>query len=175
MSLLRDTQSGRLSRLCNCSSGCAQGEDLCNCDFSLAYGGKILLNNATLWLKKGRRYGLCGPNGAGKSTLMKAIANGQLEGFPPRDVLRTVYVEHEIDAEKADLTCADYALADPMVMEVKGNTREQVLKVLAEVGFDKTRQESPVTSLSGGWKMKLALARAMLTESDIFLLDGERS
>lgn len=43
-----------------------EGEDLCNCEFSLAYGAKILLNNAHLRLKRGRRYGLCGPNGAGK-------------------------------------------------------------------------------------------------------------
>ncbi|KAF0707962.1 hypothetical protein As57867_006471, partial [Aphanomyces stellatus] len=56
-----------------------EGEDLCDCEFSLAYGGMILLNNARLNLKKGHRYGLCGPNGAGKSTLMRAIANGQLE------------------------------------------------------------------------------------------------
>ncbi len=40
--------------------------DLCDCEFSLAYGAKILLNNTRLRLKKGRRYGLCGPNGAGK-------------------------------------------------------------------------------------------------------------
>jgi len=70
----------------------ADTPDLCNCEFTLAYGGKILLKNARLWLKQGRRYGLCGPNGAGKSTLMRAIANGQLDGFPPKDVLRTVYV-----------------------------------------------------------------------------------
>lgn len=38
------------------------------------------------------------PNGAGKSTLMRAIANGQLDGFPPKSELRTVYVEHDIDA-----------------------------------------------------------------------------
>jgi ABC-type multidrug transport system fused ATPase/permease subunit len=50
-----------------------EGEDLCNCEFSLAYGGKILLNNARLHLKRGQRYGLCGPNGAGKSTLMRAM------------------------------------------------------------------------------------------------------
>lgn len=135
-----------------------EGEDLCNCEFSLAYGGKILLNNARLHLKRGQRYGLCGPNGAGKSTLMRAIgelfkgrgwgapprcaqcccsvnlnakacrmracstvaqctrqpvqhlltlplarhvspaANGQLDGFPPKSELRTVYVEHDIDA-----------------------------------------------------------------------------
>ena len=44
-----------------------EGEDLCNCQFSLAYGAKILLNTATLRLKRGHRYGLCGRNGSGKS------------------------------------------------------------------------------------------------------------
>jgi elongation factor 3 len=58
-----------------------EGVDLCNCEFSLAYGGMILLNNARLRLKRGHRYGLCGPNGAGKSTLMRAIANG-VGGLP---------------------------------------------------------------------------------------------
>lgn len=53
-----------------------EGEDLCNCEFSLAYGAKILLNTATLRLKRGHRYGLCGRNGTGKSTLMLAINNG---------------------------------------------------------------------------------------------------
>ena len=43
-----------------------EGEDLCNCTFSLAYGAKILLNTATLRLKRGHRYGLCGRNGTGK-------------------------------------------------------------------------------------------------------------
>lgn len=51
--------------------------DLCKCEFSLAYGGKILLNSARLHMKKGRKYGLIGPNGCGKSTLMKAISNGR--------------------------------------------------------------------------------------------------
>jgi hypothetical protein len=73
-----------------------EGEELCNCEFSLAYGAKILLNNATMRLIRGNRYGLCGPNGVGKSTLMRAIANGQVDGFPPADELRTVYVEHDI-------------------------------------------------------------------------------
>ena len=66
-----------------------EGEELCNCEFSLAYGGMILLNNTKLRLHRGQRYGLCGPNGVGKTTLMRAIANGQLEGFPPGDVLNT--------------------------------------------------------------------------------------
>lgn len=51
-----------------------EGEDLCNCTFSLAYGAKILLNTATLRLKRGHRYGLCGRNGSGKSTLMVRLS-----------------------------------------------------------------------------------------------------
>lgn len=57
------------------------GIEIVNSDFSLAYGGRMLLNKTNLRLLKGHRYGLCGRNGAGKSTLMRAIANGQLEGF----------------------------------------------------------------------------------------------
>lgn len=45
---------------------------------------------------RGRRYGLCGDNGVGKSTLLRAISRGQLEGFPPPEQLKTVYVEHDI-------------------------------------------------------------------------------
>jgi len=145
-----------------------EGEDLCNCEFSLAYGGKILLNSARLHLKRGRRYGLCGPNGVGKSTLMRAISNGQLEGFPPADVLRTVYVEHDIQADAADYSVVDYVLNDAMM---KGTERSEIVKTLGSVGFTAEMQAAPITSLSGGWKMKLALARAMLLKADILLLD----
>lgn len=147
-----------------------EGEDLCDCEFSLAYGGKILLNNARLNLKRGQRYGLCGPNGAGKSTLMRAIANGQLDGFPPKTELRTVYVEHDIDASEAEIPVVDFVIGDPMVREITPS-RERVMDVLESVGFDAERQNMPVASLSGGWKMKLALARAMLMNADILLLD----
>jgi elongation factor 3 len=144
-----------------------EGEDLCNCEFSLAYGGKILLNNATLWLKRGRRYGLCGPNGAGKSTLMKAIANGQLDGFPSPDVLKTVYVEHDIDGCEAEQSVVDFVTSDAKIVVDK----EEIVATLSSVGFTEYMQNSSVHSLSGGWKMKLALARAMLMHADIFLLD----
>jgi elongation factor 3 len=88
-----------------------EGEDLCNCEFSLAYGAKILLNRTALRLKRGRRYGLCGANGCGKSTLMRAIANEQVEGFPPRSELKTVDVEHDIDGSEADTPLVDFILA----------------------------------------------------------------
>ncbi|KAF9109302.1 translational elongation factor EF-1 alpha, partial [Mortierella sp. 14UC] len=66
-----------------------EGELLCDCEFSLAYGGMILLNKTRLNLRRGQRYSLCGRNGVGKSTLMRAIASGQLEGFPSPDELKT--------------------------------------------------------------------------------------
>lgn len=62
-----------------------EGIEIVNTDFSLAYGSRMLLNKTNLRLLKGHRYGLCGRNGAGKSTLMRAIANGQLDGFPDKD------------------------------------------------------------------------------------------
>ncbi|OQR89130.1 elongation factor 3 [Achlya hypogyna] len=145
-----------------------EGEDLCDCEFSLAYGGMILLNNARMNLKKGHRYGLCGPNGCGKSTLMRAIANGQLEGFPSKDELKTVYVEHNLQAEEAELSVVDFVLNDP---DFKDMPRKEVQDTLSSVGFTDAMQAQAVGSLSGGWKMKLELARAMLQKADILLLD----
>lgn len=148
---------------------CDEGKpDLCNCEFSLAYGGMILLNNARLRLKRGHRYGLCGPNGCGKSTLMRAIANGQLEGFPTKDELKTVFVEHNLQAEEAELPVIDFIFCDA---ELKDLERTKVAETLASVGFTDEMQAMPVGALSGGWKMKLELARAMLMNADILLLD----
>ncbi|GAC98197.1 hypothetical protein PHSY_005786 [Pseudozyma hubeiensis SY62] len=144
-----------------------EGEDLCNCQFSLAYGAKILLNTATLRLKRGHRYGLCGRNGSGKSTLMRAITNGQVEGFPSPEEVRTWYVEHDLDGSEGLMTVLDYIVAD----ERLSMTRDEAIKTLHEVGFDEARQNSPIAGLSGGWKMKVALARAILFKADILLLD----
>ncbi len=46
---------------------------------------------------------------------MRAIANGQLDGFPPKDELRTVYVEHDIDASEAETPVVEYVYADPLL------------------------------------------------------------
>lgn len=144
-----------------------EGEDLCNCEFSLAYGAKILLNKTQFRLKRNRRYGLCGPNGAGKSTLMRAIANGQVEGFPTQEECKTVYVEHDIDGTHADTTVVQFVIEDGEV----GLTEEVVTAKLREFNFSDEMIKMPIQSLSGGWKMKLALARAVLKNADILLLD----
>jgi elongation factor 3 len=70
--------------------------------FSLAYGTLTLLRDAKMHLKRNRFYGLLGPNQCGKTTLMRAIANEQLEGFPKRDELKSVFVEHEIEDEEGE-------------------------------------------------------------------------
>lgn len=144
-----------------------EGEDLCNCQFSLAYGAKILLNTATLRLKRGHRYGLCGRNGSGKSTLMRAITNGQVEGFPSPDEVRTFYVEHDIDGSDESTTVLEWVASDTRIQA----NRDEVIEALGTVGFNAERQDTSIGSLSGGWKMKLALARAMLFKADILLLD----
>ena len=147
------------------------GEDLCNCDFTLAYGTKILLHNTKLRLKRGGKYGLLGGNDSGKTTLMRAIANGSVEGFPDPAEVKTVFVEADIVGELSHLSCIDYILADE---NLQGMEREHTLKVMASVGFTadgKAKPTHPVSSLSGGWRMKLAMARAMLQNADILLLD----
>ena len=144
--------------------------EIVDAEFSLAYGGMLLLSHTNLRLLKGHRYGLCGRNGAGKSTLMRSIAEGKLEGFPPQDVLKSCFVEHN-QGEDADITILDYVSKDPNIAK---EGRERISKVLGEVGFTagpEGRQSHKVGSLSGGWKMKLALARAMLMRADVFLLD----
>merc|ERR1719161_125827 len=80
-----------------------EGVDLYHGSFSLAYGTLTLLRDTKLRLKKEMVYGLLGPNNCGKTTLMRAIANEQVEGFPKRDELRTVFVEHEIEEREVGL------------------------------------------------------------------------
>ena len=144
--------------------------EIVNATFSLGYGGMLLLSHTNLRLLKGHRYGLCGRNGAGKSTLMRSISEGKLEGFPPQDEVRTCFVEHN-QGEDADLSILEFVSKDP---KLASEGLERISEVLEEVGFTSGpngRQSQKVGSLSGGWKMKLALARAMLMRADVLLLD----
>lgn len=147
-----------------------EGEDLCNCTFSLAYGAKILLNQTHLRLKRGQRYGLCGPNGSGKSTLMRAINNEQVEGFPKQSEVKTVFVEHDLDAADTEMTTIDWTMKKLTEAGVQV-TGPDVEKQLVDFGFTEQMVKGEITALSGGWKMKLALCRAVFEAPDILLLD----
>lgn len=145
--------------------------EIVNANFSLGYGGMLLLSHTNLRLLKGHRYGLVGRNGAGKTTLMRSIAEGKLEGFPPPDQVRTCFVEHSRSEEHADLTVLEFVAKDPVIAR---EGIDRISAVLEELGFTagpNGRQSRKTGSLSGGWQMKLALARAMLMRADVLLLD----
>merc|ERR1719506_960167 len=168
------------------------GVDLYKGGFSLAYGTLTLLRDTKMHLKRDRFYGLLGPNQCGKTTLMRAIANEQLEGFPKRDELKSVFVEHEIEEEEVGVqddgfpifsvdkpgwwwvmhTCNDiYQVETPV-------TEEQVKDLMKSIGFGSpggpdraANLENPVTTYSGGWKMKMQLCAAQLMDADVLMLD----
>merc|ERR1719217_1007448 len=169
-----------------------EGVDLYKGSFSLAYGTLTLLRDAKMHLKRNRFYGLLGPNQCGKTTLMRAIANEQLEGFPKRDELKSVFVEHEIEDEEVGVqddgfpilsvdkpgwwwvqhTCNDVYKIDNPVSE------DTVKELMKSIGFGYTggperaaNLENPVTSYSGGWKMKMQLCAAQLMNADVLMLD----
>ena len=122
-------------------------------------------------LKRGAKYGLLGGNDSGKTTLMRAIANSSLEGFPERSEVSSVFVAADIMGELSHLSCIDYIMADE---SLQGLDVEAVMKTMNSVGFvegEKAASSHPVSTLSGGWRMKLAMARAMLQNADILLLD----
>merc|ERR1719450_1370213 len=169
-----------------------EGVDLYKGSFSLAYGTLTLLRDTKMHLKRDRFYGLLGPNQCGKTTLMRAIVNEQLEGFPKRDELKSVFVEHELEDEEVDVqddgfpilsvdkpgwwwvmhTCNDtYKLETPV-------TEEVVKELMKETGFGypggperAANLDLPVTSYSGGWKMKMQLCAAKLMNCDVLMLD----
>jgi elongation factor 3 len=172
-----------------------EGQDLYKGSFSLAYGALTLLNSCHLHLKRNRFYGLLGPNNCGKTTLMRAISNEQVEGFPKRDELKTVFVEHEIQEREVgeddkgfpilniDLCGVDWVVdccnevykLDPPV------DKDAVEKVMEEIGFGNSKRDKGhdraadawmgVTTYSGGWKMKMQLCAATLMNADILMLD----
>jgi elongation factor 3 len=162
------------------STVCAAPEgavELCNCDFTLAYGNKILLKGTNMTLHKGYKYGLIGEGG--KSTLLAAISENKVDNFPDASEVKCVFVQTNIVGELSHLSCVEYVLEDEKIQQMKF-TEEQVVKALLEFGFGNasTNPNSPaqvehgVSTLSGGWRMKLALARAMLIDPDILLLES---
>jgi len=124
-------------------------------------------------LLRGKNYGLLGGNDCGKTTLMRSIANNQVEGFPDTGQVKTVFVEADIQGEQSHLSCVDYVAIDPSIA-LLNLEKSKIRDVLGTVGFTddgKAKPDHAVSTLSGGWRMKLALARAMLQDADILLLD----
>uniref|UniRef100_A0A0E0GPI0 ABC transporter domain-containing protein n=1 Tax=Oryza nivara TaxID=4536 RepID=A0A0E0GPI0_ORYNI len=166
-------------------------------NFSVSARGKELLKNASLRISHGRRYGLVGPNGMGKSTLLKLLSWRQVPVPRSIDVL---LVEQEIigdnrsaleavvaadeelaalRAEQAKLEASNDADDNERLAEVyeKLNLRDsdaaraRASKILAGLGFDQAMQARSTKSFSGGWRMRISLARALFMQPTLLLLD----
>ncbi len=167
-------------------------------DLSYSIAGRPLLAHASLMVDEGRRIGLIGRNGAGKSTLLKLIA-GQIrpDGGSIRlgQRVRLGYVAQEApggdttpldvvlaaDTERAELLDAAENPATPP--EELADIHERLLaieadaaparaaSILAGLGFSKEWQARPMSSYSGGWRMRVALAAVLFSRPDLLLLD----
>ncbi|WP_298443683.1 ATP-binding cassette domain-containing protein [uncultured Ferrimonas sp.] len=166
----------------------------------LIRGGKRLLENASLTVFPGHKVALVGANGAGKSSLFALLmgeygvdaGNCQV----PKD-WRMAAVAQETPA--LDRSAVDYVMdGDQRYRELErelhdaqedgdgkriGNAHDaferyhgyqvpaQAAELLSGLGFDQDGQQRPVKAFSGGWRMRLNLARALLIPSDLLLLD----
>jgi len=128
-------------------------------------GGHLLLKDTTLELRRGRRYGVVGRNGAGKTTLMNTIASGGVSQIPKS--VSTLHVKPEALVGASELNAVQFCKKDAS----SDTTEEALQEVLAKVGFPADMQQKAVSELSGGWRMKLLLASAMMRNCDILLLD----
>eukprot|EP00457_Paulinella_chromatophora_P001565 gb/GEZN01001567.1/.p1 GENE.gb/GEZN01001567.1/~~gb/GEZN01001567.1/.p1 ORF type:complete len:590 (-),score=138.53 gb/GEZN01001567.1/:678-2447(-) len=105
--------------------------------------------------------------------MMKAIADYRIEGFPSADQMRCIYVETDIPVDFADMKVVEYMLNDPAIRKA-GLKADEIAAELTKLGFvpgAPATLNHTVGTLSGGWRMKLALTRAMMLKADILLMD----
>lgn len=169
-------------------------------NLALSRGTRVLYRQATLIASPGERIGLVGPNGCGKSTLFAAILgdlspeDGDVE-TPPAERIAHVAQSFTGDnvpavdyvlaghaplmAARAALKAAETSGDDMKLAQAHANLAElnegaivaQARTIMAGLGFSQTDVERPVYDFSGGWRNRIALARALMCPADLLLLD----
>lgn len=165
-------------------------------NFSITFHGVELLTDTKLELNCGRRYGLLGLNGCGKSTMLETIGNRDIPIPPHIDIFHlknemeasdktalecVMEVDEErtrLEAEAAELTKLGDEGSDRL-MDVferledldadKAETR--AAEILSGLGFTPSMQIKKTKDFSGGWRMRIALARALFVKPTLLLLD----
>lgn len=164
---------------------------------TLTFHGRVLLNETTLELTSGRRYGLLGENGCGKSTLLKAIAEREYPipehvdiyllntGAPPSDLGALEWVVAEAEKEMKRLEDLSEKLLEeegpesPILLDLYDHmdkmdpstfaTRASL--ILTGLGFNKVTIHKKTKDMSGGWRMRVALGKALFVRPSLLLLD----
>lgn len=138
------------------------------------FASRTLFDGLTFSIGSGERIGLIGPNGAGKSTLLKILANiSDLDGgiLSPQRGLKIGYLE-QVPQFTDDATVQDSVLEgahDPYDWQEISKAHQIMSKLSLMEG--EVQADSLISSLSGGWKKRVALARELLKEPDLLLLD----
>ncbi|AQK39776.1 ABC transporter F family member 1 [Zea mays] len=163
---------------------------------SLTFHGHDLIVDSELELNYGRRYGLLGLNGCGKSTLLTAIGCREL---PIPEHMDIYHLSHEIEASdmsalQAVVTCDEERVKLEKEAEIlaaqddgggealervyerldamdAGTAEKRAAELLFGLGFNKQMQTKKTKDFSGGWRMRIALARALFMNPTILLLD----
>ena len=137
---------------------------LCKVDnLMLMYGGgHMLLKDTTFKLMRGHRYGVVGRNGTGKTTLMNLLAK---KGIPqvPQD-MSCIHVKPEVLDVFMESTCFDFLSKDVERAMKRVPTQEEIEESLVKVQFPKDLWKNTIGELSGGWRMRLLIAGAMMKE-----------
>ncbi|OTG79780.1 ABC transporter ATP-binding protein [Acinetobacter sp. ANC 4558] len=166
---------------------------------SLRRGGRVLFQKASMQIHPGWKVGLTGVNGAGKSTLFATLLGSVTpdEGYLHRPQIWTVaHMAQEIKA--LDMAAIDFVLSgdeeywniqeklansdslnDHDLMHLHGRFDEidgysapaKAAQLMAGLGFMEHQNKLLVSSFSGGWRMRLNLARTLMSRSDLLLLD----
>lgn len=141
-------------------------------NLSLEIGGRRLFESISIRIEERERIALIGPNGSGKSSLLKVFA-GELEPddgqVNRRSDVRIALVRQEdrFDEQRSILEVASQTIRRDFVSE---SEREALIKVsLGKMGFHDP--SLLVSSLSGGWKKRLSIARALIEDPQLLLLD----
>jgi len=166
-------------------------------NFSITFFGAEVLQDTMLELNCGRRYGLLGSNGCGKSSLLAVLGNREV---PIQDHIDIFHLTREIPASsKSALQCVMEVdeeriklerLAEDLALNEDDESQEQLMdiyerldemaadqaeakasRLLFGLGFDKAMQDKQAKDFSGGWRMRIALARALFVKPHLLLLD----
>ncbi len=137
-----------------------------------AYGPRPLFTDISFDLRAGERVGLIGPNGAGKSTLLKILVGAETPDAGTVALRRTARLgylaqETEFDPEQTVEDVLAAALEGDRAEEHERATRVRI--TLGKVGF--ARGDQKIGTLSGGWRKRVAVARELVRQPDLFLLD----